>query len=275
MNSELQKKLENLKDYLRDLESVAIAYSSGVDSTFLLKVAGDVLGNKAIAITVNSSFFPERERSEASEFCQKNGIKHITATVNVLGIEKVADNPPDRCYLCKRALFTKMKEIAAEQGIENLAEGSNLDDEGDYRPGLKAIAELHIESPLRECSFTKEDIRSLSKELGLDTWDKPSYACLASRVPYGEKLTPEKLSMIEKSEDFLTELGFGQSRVRHHGDVARIELLPQEFDKLMDKEVREKVYSELNRIGFKYVTLDIRGFRTGSMNEVLQWTKEK
>jgi uncharacterized protein len=273
MNADLEKKLERLKDYLRKLGSVAIAYSSGVDSTFLLKVASHELGDKAIAITVNSSFFPERERSEASIFCQKNGIKHITATVNVLDIEKVADNPPDRCYLCKRALFTRMKEIATKQGIENLAEGSNLDDEGDYRPGLKAIAELNIKSPLRECSFTKEDIRLLSKEMGLDTWDKPSYACLASRVPYGDKITPEKLSMIERSEDFLTELGFGQSRVRHHGDVARIELLPWEFDKLMEAEVREKVYSKLNSIGFKYVTLDIRGFRTGSMNEVLQWTK--
>ena len=270
-----QAKLQRLKEYFAKLDNVAIAYSGGVDSTFLLKVAFDTLSERAVAITVDSSFFPKREKDETIDFCTENNIRHIKETVDVLNVTGVKDNPADRCYLCKKALFGRMLKICQNEGITTLAEGSNLDDEGDYRPGLKAISELGIKSPLRECSFTKEDIRALSRELDLKTYDKPSYACLASRVPYGSTITEDKLAMIEKSEMLLSDMGFRQMRVRHHDDIARIELLVEDFDRFMEDTVRMKVYRELMAIGFKYVTLDIRGFRTGSMNEVLQWKKEK
>lgn len=262
----LNTKLENLKTYLRSLGSLAVAYSSGVDSTFLLKVAHDVLGDKAIAITATSSFYPKRESQEASDFCKSKGIKQIIVASEELDIPEIRHNPANRCYLCKKDLFTKILSIAKENGIDNVAEGSNMDDMGDYRPGLKAIAELGIKSPLRECDLYKEEIRALSKEMGLPTWNKPSFACLASRFVYGEEITIQKLKMVEKAEEALLKLGFKQFRVRIHGEnLARIEVLPADLEKLFS--LRETISKALHEVGFTYITMDLSGYRTGAMNE--------
>lgn len=264
------EKLNKLREYIRSLESLAVAFSGGVDSTFLLKVAFDELGNKVIAVTARSCTFPEREFKEAEAFTENFGIKHIAIFSEELEIENFADNPVNRCYFCKHELFGKVMDIAKENNMKYVADGSNLDDLGDFRPGLKAIAELEVVSPLRAAEMTKDDIRRLSKEMGLATWDKQSFACLASRFPYGQKITKEKLDMVDKSEQFLLDLGFRQVRVRHHGDLARIEVDSNELDRFFQKDLMEKVYAELKKIGFTYVSLDMKGYRTGSMNETLK-----
>lgn len=269
-HGELYEKLENLKQYLASLQSVAVAFSSGVDSTFLLKVAHEVLGEKVIAVTAESCSFPKRELEEAKAFCVKEGIRHFICESEELEIEGFSKNPVNRCYLCKRELFEKIREITAENHIENIVEGSNMDDNGDYRPGLQAVAELDIKSPLRYAKMTKEDIRQLSKAMGLATWDKQSFACLSSRFVYGEDITREKLSMVDRAEQLLLDMGFHQIRVRIHDKIARIEILPEEFEKLIRLEVREKILSEFQSYGFTYVTMDLQGYRTGSMNETLQ-----
>lgn len=269
-NGELYNKLERLKQYLASLQSVAVAFSSGVDSTFLLKVAHDVLGDKVIAVTAESCSFPKRELEEAKAFCKKEGIRHFICESEELEIEGFSKNPVNRCYLCKRELFEKIREITSENHIENIVEGSNLDDNGDYRPGLQAVAELGIKSPLRYVELTKEDIRQLSKALGLTTWNKQSFACLSSRFVYGEDITREKLSMVDRAEQLLLDLGFHQIRVRIHDKMARIEILPEEFEKLLRPEVREQVLSEFQSYGFTYVTMDLKGYRTGSMNETIR-----
>ena len=266
-NDALHEKLRKLKEYLSELGSVAVAFSSGVDSTFLLRTAHEVLGDDVIALTARSCSFPGRELKEAEEFCKSEGIRHIIIESEELAIDGFKQNPKNRCYLCKKELFSKMIQTAEEEGIKFVAEGSNLDDNGDYRPGLKAIAELGIKSPLREAGLTKDDIRALSKEMGLKTWDKPSFACLASRFVYGETITEEKLAMVDKAEQLLLDLGFRQVRVRIHGDIARIEILPAEFSKLMEDAVRDKVNSTLKNLGFSYVAMDLEGYRSGSMNE--------
>lgn len=264
----MQEKLNNLKSYLKSLGSVAIAFSSGVDSTFLLKVAHDVLGDNAIAITVRAHSFPKREMNESSEFCKSEGIQQFFCDVNEMDIPGFAENPRNRCYLCKNEIFTKIIDTARQNGIVHVCEGSNMDDLGDYRPGLQAVAELGIKSPLRECQLYKNEIRTLSKEMNLPTWQKPSFACLASRFVYGEKITSEKLDMVDKAEQFLLDLGLMQERVRIHGTLARIEVLPEEFDIVL--EHRQEISSELKKIGFSYVALDLQGYRTGSMNETLK-----
>lgn len=269
VTDEQKKKLEALQTYLKGLGSVAVAFSSGVDSTFLLKVAHDMLKDHCIAVTAMSCSFPKRELEEAKAFCQKEGIRHIVVESEELEIEGFCQNPKNRCYLCKHELLEKIRQIAEKEGLAAIAEGSNLDDNGDYRPGLQAVAELGIKSPLRACDLDKQDIRVLSKLLGLPTWEKQSFACLSSRFVYGETISKEKLSMVDQAEQLLLDLGFHQVRVRIHGTIARIEILPAEFERLLQEENRKQIYTKLKELGFSYVTLDLLGYRTGSMNETL------
>ena len=269
----MNKKLEALQEYLKELGSVAIAFSSGVDSTFLLKVAHDVLGDQVIAVTAQSCSFPKRELEEAKAFCKKEGIKHIICESEELQIEGFSHNPKNRCYLCKHELFEKIWQIAKENSMNAVAEGSNMDDNGDYRPGLIAVKELGVSSPLRQAELYKEEIRELSKEMGLPTWDKQSFACLSSRFVYGETISEEKLGMVDQAEQLLLDMGFHQIRVRIHGNIARIEVLPEEIARLVEEENRTRIAKQLKEYGFDYVTLDLLGYRTGSMNETL--TKEE
>ena len=276
MTEELNKKYEMLKEYFKQLGSVAIAFSSGVDSTFMLKVAHDVLGDKAVAVTARSHSFPAREKNEAANFCKKEGIEHIFIDSEELNIPGFKQNPKNRCYLCKHELFEEIIEVAKQHSLTYVCEGSNLDDNGDYRPGLQAIAELGVKSPLRECNLWKSEIRAISKELGLSTWKKQSFACLASRFVYGETISIEKLDMVDKAEQLLIDMGFEQVRVRIHsfgngetsGTIARIEVNPDEITKLVQN--REAIVSEFKKIGFNYVSMDLQGYRTGSMNETIK-----
>lgn len=268
IDSSLQNKYLELKKYLSSLNSVAVAYSSGVDSTFLLKTAVDTLSrDNVLALTAKSHSFPKRELDESIQFCKSENIRQIVFESEELSIDGFSNNPPDRCYICKKELFSKMKGIARENNINAVVEGSNADDINDYRPGMRAVAELEILSPLKKVGLTKNEIRALSKQLGLKTWNKQSFACLSSRFVYGEKITVQKLDMIDKSEQLLLDLGFKQVRVRIHNDVARIEVLPNEIERVM--QFKDTIYSKFKEYGFRYVTLDLGGYRTGSMNDSL------
>ena len=266
--------LKRLQSNLEKMDSLTVAYSGGVDSTFLLKVAHDVLKDKVIAVTARSATFPEREFKEAFDFTRRAGIKHIAIKSAELKIKGFSDNQPDRCYLCKYELFSKIKVVAGKYNIPYIAEGSNIDDLDDYRPGMKALQELGIISPLQDAGFNKDAIRKLSKKMGLPTWDKQSFACLASRFPYGEKITRDKLAMIDKAEQYLINLGFQQVRVRYHGDTARIEVAEAERRKFFDLKLMNDVHKKFLGIGFAYCALDLQGYRTGSMNETLDAAKK-
>ena len=235
----------------------------------MLYAAKEALADRVIAVTAQSCSFPKRELNEAKAFCEQQNIRHFICESEELDIEGFSHNPKNRCYLCKHELFEKIRSIAERENIAEIAEGSKLDDNGDYRPGLQAVAELGIQSPLRSIGFTKDDIRTLSKYLGLPTWDKQSFACLSSRFVYGETISREKLGMVDKAEQLLLDLGFHQVRVRIHGTIARIEILPEEFPKLLQEDIRNNVTSAFRLYGFTYVTMDLIGYRTGSMNEVI------
>jgi uncharacterized protein len=272
MTDTVEKKLEHLKTILASLESVVIAYSGGVDSTLLSKVAFDVLGNNALAVTARSETYPQSEFQEAVELAGNIGIKHEITVSEELDIPEFSDNPVNRCYYCKKELFTKLKEIAQKRGFRHVVDGSNFDDMDDYRPGLQAVSELDVRSPLKEAKLTKADIRELSRRFGLPTWDKPSFACLSSRFPYGHKITREKLTAVGEAEMFLRNLGIRQLRVRHHDQIARIEVAEEDMETLIGN--RRQIVSKLKELGYNYVTVDLQGYRMGSMNEVLQHGSE-
>lgn len=270
MNATLQEKKNNLLQNLHVLGSVVIAYSGGVDSTLLLRCAADALGaQNVLAVTARSATYPERELQAAKNLAQELGVSHKIILSEELDVPGFAQNPTDRCYLCKSELFQKIRALAAENGITAVAEGSNLDDMGDYRPGLRAVAEQGIKSPLREAELSKAEIRELSHELGLPTWNKPSFACLSSRIPYGESITLEKLTRIDRAEQLLLDMGFHQVRVRHHDKIARIELSPQEMPRLLQNDNAQRINTALKALGFTYVAVDLGGYHTGSMNASL------
>ena len=274
-NTVLTEKYQNLLSMLASYGKLAVAFSGGVDSTFLLYAAKEALPGNIIAVTGISGAFPERETSEAEDFCNVQGIPQRFVRIDEMAIPGFAENQPDRCYLCKKEIFGGLIRAAAAGGIAVVAEGSNVDDDGDYRPGHIAIRELGVKSPLREAGFSKAEIRQMSAQLGLPTASKPSFACLATRFPYGERITKEKLSMVDRAEQYLLEQGFVQLRVRMHGEMARIELLPEDMEQFMKPSVRIPAYTALKKIGFSYISLDLLGYRTGSMNEVLKEKEKK
>lgn len=267
--NELQGKYEALKEYFRKAGSAVIAFSGGVDSTFLMKVASDVLKENAVAVTVKSDAFSKREYDEVLALCKDYDFKNKVITADCFAVEEFVKNIKDRCYYCKKNFFSKIIDYAESLNIKNICEGSNMDDTGDYRPGMKAVAELGVKSPLKECDLYKEEIRLLSKELGLSTWNKSSFACLATRIGYGEIINKHKLEMIDSGEQVLYELGFKQFRVRLYGEnSARIEIYTEDFERLLN--TRDYIVEKFKEAGFIYVSLDLQGFRSGSMNESIK-----
>jgi pyridinium-3,5-biscarboxylic acid mononucleotide sulfurtransferase len=264
----MDKKRELLREYIGELGRVAVAFSGGVDSSFLLAEAIAVIGENAIGITINSPALPESELDDAKQVALKLGAKHIIISSDEIE-EEVRRNPADRCYHCKKTEFGTIIEEAAREGIEHVLDGSNADDTGDYRPGMNAVKELQVISPLLKFGITKKEIRAWSEEAGLPTWDKPAYACLYSRIPYGNEIKPAELTMVEKSEAFLNKKGFSGCRVRCHGPVARIEVAQTDIIKLISEPLKSEIAVALKEYGFKFITIDIEGYRMGSLNELL------
>ncbi len=256
-----------LVSLIKDMGGAAVGFSGGTDSTLVAKAATEALDDRALSVLIDSCFMPRSEIDEAVSLAEELGLNLIRVSADPLCIRNVPENNPDRCYHCKRAVFSMVLDIAQREGLEYVLDGTNVDDANDFRPGERAIKELRVRSPLRELGWTKSDVRDISKSLGLRTWDKPSYACLASRVPYGTPLTREILGQVEAAESILHELGFAQCRVRHHGNMARIELLPQDMEAILSRETRNLVTHRLHALGFNYVALDLLGYRQGSMNE--------
>lgn len=269
MRDELKGKFETLTRILAETGGVVVAYSGGVDSTLLLRVAHDVLGERALAVTASSDTYPDHEVEAAIRLAQQLGIRLRAIHTEELENEEFAANPPERCYFCKHELFGKLVEIAQEENLPVVADGATVDDTGDFRPGSRAAAELGVRSPLREAGLTKDDIRELSRELGLPTWDKPSFACLASRFPYGDRITREELLKVSAAEQLLRDLGLRQFRVRNHGPVARIEVEEEDIARVAQPELRARIVAEFRRVGYLYIALDLEGYRTGSMNAPL------
>lgn len=265
-------KLRRLSGIIEDMGSILIAYSGGVDSTLLLRVASDVLGEKALAVTARSALYPIEEYLEAKRIADRLKVRQITIRQDELKIKEIRTNVIERCYYCKRELFSTMVKLARKEEFSNIADGTNLDDSGDFRPGMKAAYEHGVRHPLKEAELTKEDIRQLSRRLNLPTADKPPMACLASRFPYGEEITRKKLEMVEKAEEFLRGLlGAKQAiRVRHHHNIARIEISGEGMPMLFNKEARDKVVQKFKELGYNYASLDMEGYRSGSMNEVIK-----
>ena len=269
MNEELARKLERLRAIFAPMRSVMVAFSGGVDSTFVLRVAHDTLGERVLALTTASPTMPEDDRRSALEMARLIGARHLLVESNELDIPGYARNPLNRCYLCKHNLFTVCEAKAAELEIGEIVDGLNLDDLHDYRPGIKAAGEKRVRHPLVEAELGKAAIRELSRALGLPTWDRPASPCLSSRFPYGARITPEGLRQVERGEQALHAMGFRVARVRHHGEVARLEVEPREIARLLEPATREAVDRELRKLGFRFVTVDLKGFRSGSLNEGL------
>jgi len=263
------RKLKKLRTLLSGVERALVAYSGGVDSTFLLKVAVEALGPRVMAVTAAGPLYPAQEANQARRLARFLGVRHIIIGSDALSDPMFRANPPQRCYLCKRRLFSRLLDLARQQHAEAVFDGANQDDIRDYRPGMRAAAELKIRSPLREAGLTKAEIRRLSRKLNLPTWNSPSLACLASRIPFGTELTVETLCRVDRAEAYLRRLGFAQVRVRHHERIARIEVPAADLPRLSDPALRKKITVYLKRLGYSYITLDLQGYRTGSLNEVL------
>lgn len=266
----MNRNLQKLKEILYEMRSVLIAYSGGVDSAFLLKIAKDVLKDKLLAVTAESLTYPLQEIEQAKKIASHFGVRHLIIATDELSNPEFIKNPIERCYWCKKELFSKLTALAKENSLNYVLDGSNYDDIKDFRPGKKAAAELGIRSPLQEAGLGKEEIRNISKELGLSTWNKPQFACLASRFPYGTTITKDNLTMVNYAEEFVRSLGIKQVRVRHYNHTARIEILPNDISAICRQEMRNKIISKFKELGYNYITIDLEGYRPGSMNEILK-----